>query len=174
MRRSSLVPVALVLAVGGAFAINTTPALAGNHAPVGFRVLCLNHPTECKGGGASAVPYSSAVMQAVIGINTDVNSRIRPKADSGPDVWSVNVTTGDCEDYVMTKRRALIGAGLPASSLRIAWVKTGNGEQHAVLVLKTTDRGDLVLDNLSGSIRPISRTGYRVLAISGPDPKVWE
>ena len=67
----------------------------------------------------------------------------------------------------------LIGAGLPPSALRIAWVKTRQGEQHAVLVVKTTDHRDLVLDNLTGQIRTLPQTGYTVLGISGPDPKVW-
>ena len=163
----------LLIAIGSAHALGTTPVLAGTHAPAGFRVLCLNYPSECRGGGATRLQYSSAVMEVVTRINATVNARIRPKADPGADIWSVNVATGDCEDYVMTKRHALIGAGLPASALRIAWVKTRSGKQHAVLVIKTTDQGDLVLDNLSGSIRSLPQTGYRVLAISGPDPKVW-
>jgi len=106
-------------------------------------------------------------------INAKVNADIRPVADGTVDTWSVNVTAGDCEDYVMTKRDALIHAGLPASALRIASVKTRQGEQHAILVVKTTDHGDLVLDNLTGTIRTLPQTGYRVMAMSGPDPKVW-
>ena len=112
-------------------------------------------------------------MQTVRQINSAVNAQIRPKPDGEADIWSVNVSAGDCEDYVMTKRHDLIGAGLPASALRIAWVLTRQGEQHSILVIKTTDKGDLVLDNLNEDIRPLAQTGYRVLAISGPDPKVW-
>jgi predicted transglutaminase-like cysteine proteinase len=163
----------ILIAIGSLDGLSAPPVLAGTHAPVGFRVLCLNHPSECKGGGAASLRYSHEVMQTVTRINASINAQIRPKADSGSDIWSVNVASGDCEDYVMTKRHALIGAGLPASALRIAWVKTRDGQQHAVLVIKTTDQGDLVLDNLRGTIRSLSQTGYRVLAISGPDPKVW-
>ena len=148
-------------------------AHAGGVAPVGFRLLCLNQPAECKGGGAPSLAPSAPVMNTIERVNAKVNAEIRPVADGKVDVWSVNVTSGDCEDYVMTKRHDLIGAGLPPSALRIAWVKTRQGEQHAVLVVKTTDHRDLVLDNLTGQIRTLPQTGYTVLGISGPDPKVW-
>lgn len=148
-------------------------AHGGAPAPTGFRLLCLNQPAECKGGGAASLPYAPAVMKTVERINAQVNAQIRPMADGTVDVWSINVSAGDCEDYVMTKRHDLIAAGLPASALRIAWVKTTRGEQHAILVVKTTDHGDLVLDNLTSQIRTLSHTGYKVLTMSGPDPKVW-
>lgn len=148
-------------------------AHAGAPVPTGFRILCLNQPQECRGGGAASLALAPRLMSTVERVNAKVNADIRPVADGKADIWSVNVKAGDCEDYVMTKRDALIHAGLPPSALRIASVKTREGEQHAILVVKTTDHGDLVLDNLTGTIRTLPQTGYRVLAISGPDPKVW-
>ena len=56
----------------------------------------------------------------------------------------------------------LIAAGLPSKSLQIAHVKTRRGEGHAVLVVNT-NRGKFVLDNLTQSIKPLGRTGYRVV-----------
>lgn len=160
---------AILLTLGTPFPV----AQAAASAPVGFRLLCLQRPGECRGGGAPSLTYDLRVMSTIERVNAKVNAQIRPTADGAADIWSVNVTAGDCEDYVMTKRHVLIDAGLPASALRIAWVKTPQGQQHAVLVVKTTDRGALVLDNLTGSIRPLPQTGYRVIAMSGPDPKVW-
>jgi predicted transglutaminase-like cysteine proteinase len=113
------------------------------------------------------------MMSLLERVNAKVNADIRPLADGALDIWSVNVRAGDCEDYVMTKRHALIGAGVTASALRIAWVKTRQGEQHAVLVVKTYDLDGLVLDNLTGRISTLSQSGYSVLSISGADPKVW-
>jgi predicted transglutaminase-like cysteine proteinase len=72
---------------------------------------------------------------------------------------------------VLSKRRALINAGVPASSLRIAHVKA-QGVDHAILVVKT-DVSDLVLDNLVSNVVPLQKTRYRVLAVSGADPMVW-
>jgi predicted transglutaminase-like cysteine proteinase len=66
----------------------------------------------------------------------------------------------------------LINAGVPASSLRIAYVKTRKGLEHAILVVNTS-RGKLVLDNLTGSIKPLSQTGYRIMAMQTANPKKW-
>jgi len=168
-----LIQAGLVMILVGLGNAAVTPALAEALAPVGFRLLCLQQPAECKGGGAKALVYSDGLMQTLTRVNAQVNAQIRPMADRNGDVWSINVSAGDCEDYVMTKRHALIGAGLAASALRIGWVETRQGEKHAVLVVETTKHGDLVLDNLTGSIRSLAQTGYRVLAMSGPDPRVW-
>lgn len=173
MQVGKLVQACLVVILASLGNGTVTPALAGALAPVGFRLLCLRQPAECKGGGAKTLAYSDAVMQTLTRINAQVNAQIRPMADRNGDVWSVNVSAGDCEDYVMTKRHALISAGLSASALRIAWVETRQGEKHAVLVVEITNHGDLVLDNLTGSIRSLAQTGYRVLAMSGPNPRVW-
>lgn len=45
-------------------------------------------------------------MQLVSKIQTQVNREITPKRDV-IDVWSADVSSGDCDDYVMTKRRRL-------------------------------------------------------------------
>jgi hypothetical protein len=60
---------------------------------------------------------------------------------------------GDCEDYVLEKRRALIAAGVPEDALSIAVATTTWGESHAVLLV-TTDQGDYVLDSLTPWILP--------------------
>jgi predicted transglutaminase-like cysteine proteinase len=105
-------------------------------------------------------------------VNAQVNSLISPKSDGRIDVWTVNARAGDCEDYVLSKRKKLIAAGLPASALRIAHVKTSSGEDHAILVVMT-DKGKFVLDNLSKAVRPLSQTRYRVLAMQTANPKNW-
>lgn len=163
--RAAAVALALLLSVGPAEA-------AGKHAPLGYQLMCLRTPAECKGGGAAKVTLSTEMMATLKRVNSHVNRSILPRNDSGPDVWNVSATAGDCEDFVLAKRRALIKAGMPASSLRIAYVKTRSGEGHAILVVKTNGK-DLVLDNLSASIRPLSQTGYRIVSMSGANPRNW-
>lgn len=150
----------------------TSGAMAQKRAPLGYQVMCLQTPSECRGGGASKVKLSGDVMGTLKRVNGQVNRAITPRHDSGADIWSVSATAGDCEDYVLAKRRALIKAGLPPSSLRIAHVKTRSGEGHAILVVKTNGK-DLVLDNLTNTIRPLSQTGYRVVSMSGANPRNW-
>lgn len=60
----------------------------------------------------------------------------------------------------------------PPSALRIASVKVRTGAGHAILVVKTT-AGDYVLDNLDNIVRTWSQTGYRIVAISTADPRIW-
>jgi len=150
-------------------------AQAGGHAPLGYQLMCLKNPnaSECKGGGASKVKVTGDVMTTLKRVNTHVNRTIKPKYDSaGADIWNASASSGDCEDYVLAKRRALIKAGIPAGSLRIAYVKTRSGEGHAILVIKTGGK-DLVLDNLTATIKPLSQTGYRIVSMSGANPRKW-
>ena len=163
---------ALAIAVCAGIAATASPAMAGARAPLGYQLMCLKTPAECQGGGSSTVTATAEIIATLKRVNMRVNNSITPRNDSGADVWNASATSGDCEDYVLAKRRALITAGLPASSLRIAYVKTRGGIGHAILVVKT-DKGDFVLDNLNRSVRPLSQSGYRVISMSGADPKSW-
>lgn len=165
----------LAIAAIAALAVTATitPATAGSaRAPLGYQLMCLKTPQECKGGGAAKVKVTTDVMATLKRVNSHVNRTMKPRNDSGPDIWTVGSSVGDCEDYVLNKRRALIKAGIPASSLRIAYVKTRKGEGHAILVVKTNGK-DLVLDNLTATIKPLSQTGYRIISMSGADPRKW-
>jgi predicted transglutaminase-like cysteine proteinase len=166
----------LSLAVIAAISIDTMSApaaVAGGNVPLGYSLMCLEHPEQCKSGGAAQVKATGSVLATLKRVNSHINRSIQPKYDSGDtDTWTINASTGDCEDYVLAKRAALIRAGIPASSLRIAYVKTRRGEGHAILVVKTNGK-DLVLDNLTATIKPLSQTGYRIISISGANPMKW-
>lgn len=162
----------VIVAVLGTASVAVPSSSVASDVPLGYQLMCLQTPAECKGGGASVAAGSDQLMGTLKRINSQVNRSIRPRNDGGVDVWSVDVSSGDCEDYALTKRRALIKAGVPASSLRLAYVKTRAGEGHAILVVKTT-RGDFVLDNLNASVRPLSQSGYRIISTSGADPMAW-
>jgi predicted transglutaminase-like cysteine proteinase len=141
-------------------------------APVGFQIFCLTNPAHCHGGGGSQVRLTQAVLDTLKSINNRVNRSIAPRGDRR-DEWAINVSSGDCEDYALTKRAALIRAGLPAGALRIAAATTRSGVGHAVLVVRT-DQGDLVLDNLTGTIKPSNQTGLRWVAMTNADGRSWK
>lgn len=94
-------------------------------------------------------------------INDKVNRQIIRRGDFETygvlDRWATPLSSnnpyGDCEDYVLEKRRALIAAGLPESALSIAVANTSWGESHAVLLV-ATDQGDYVLDSLTPWVLP--------------------
>ncbi len=105
-------------------------------------------------------------------VNKEVNLAIAPKNDVGTDKWSLNVSAGDCEDYVLAKRSALTKAGIPAGALRIATATTKEGVGHAVLIVRT-QRGDFVLDNLTNTIKTWDKVDHTMIAISGANPSKW-
>jgi hypothetical protein len=80
---------------------------------------------------------------------------------------------GDCEDYVLAKRRLLIQAGWPREALLVTVVRDKRGDGHAVLTVKT-DKGEFVLDNQNDQILLWSDTGYHfVKRQSQTDQNVW-
>ncbi len=145
---------------------------AASAAPLGFQLLCLQNPAQCQGGGASIIGLTQPVLATITTTNSRVNRAITPRVEVKTDRWVVGATSGDCEDYVLTKRQVLIEQGLPPSALRIAHVRTRKGEDHAILVVKT-DAGDLTLDNLRSEVVLLGQTGYQLLAISGANPMDW-
>ncbi len=165
-----------IVVIAGAFALLVSSPVAarerGTAPPIGYQILCLQQPEQCQSGGASSVKAGRSTLKQLETVNRAVNRAIRPKSDGRADVWTVGAKSGDCEDYVLAKRQALIAKGFPPSALRVAYVKTAAGEGHALLVVRTND-GDYVLDNLTNRIRTLAASGYRVQSISGSDPLVW-
>ena len=111
---------------------------------------------------------TSALMAELDQVNQGVNHAIRYVSDrtlyGDEDHWHLSLDpggprAGDCKDYVLEKRRALIDVGVPASSLAIAIVQTPSRESHAVLLVDT-DQGELVLDSLSSWIQPWWKVNY--------------
>ena len=139
--------------------------------PLSMRFFCARNKSECAGGGSSQVTMTPNLMAVLEQINVRVNRAIRPQADTA-DVWVLNPTSGDCEDYVISKRSALIRQGVSAGALRIAYTHTRRGEPHAVLVVRTS-QGDFVLDNLNNSVKTLRASGYNIRSMSSSDPTRW-
>jgi predicted transglutaminase-like cysteine proteinase len=113
-------------------------------------------------------------------INRRVNRAVRQRPDSvnfGVDeLWrptgSGPGATGDCEDIALEKRAQLIAAGLDEAGLFLAVVYRRVG-LHTVLVARTAT-GDVVLDSLTGRVRPWARSGYSWLRLQVPgNPLIW-
>ena len=87
----------------------------------------------------------------MVKVNDWVNDNVKPITDL--EHWGVverwnypDDGYGDCEDYVLLKRRMLMQAGWPRQALLITVVRDKKGDGHAVLTVKT-DRGEFILDN---------------------------
>lgn len=143
-----------------------TLAWSGKVAPATFQnaVLPLTSPSEV----APAPAMTPSLWSTLNRVNDKVNRAIARKTDIAHygriDFWTTplaeGVAAGDCEDYVLEKKRALIESGLPASALSIAVVTTSWGEAHAVLLV-ATDQGEYVLDNTTPWIVPWRKANLR-------------
>ena len=149
-------------------------------APIGWNDFCAHSPRECDGRPLEArdVVLSQKAWKDLVRINKWVNDSIKPMTDM--DHWGVierwsypDDGYGDCEDYVLLKRRMLMQAGWPRQALLITVVRDKKGEGHAVLTVKT-DKGEFVLDNQNENVLAWTETGYRfVKRQSQSDPNIW-
>jgi len=185
--------------VGGAlltFIIGTVPALATESGaagkkplyesvygsalpPVGFVQFCTRHSEDCEplGGRGSRLEMSSKQWNLLYQVNTYVNEKIAPMSDEElygqAERWEYPTDAGDCEDYVLLKKRYLEGLGFPPEALLITVVLDEKGEGHAVLTI-TARTGDFVLDNRRNEILRWSDVSYRFLKRqSAEDPTRW-
>jgi predicted transglutaminase-like cysteine proteinase len=173
-----------VLGVGLAVALVFTAPMANasqlmhtgglTSQPIGHFEFCKSHETECMVRSPDKGPerMTSKLWRQLLSVNVSVNDSIKPMNDldiyGKDEVWAYPNGLGDCEDYVLEKRRLLMNSGIPASNLLITVVRKPDGEGHAVLTVRT-DSGDFVLDNLAGAVRQWDQTGYRYLKRQASD-----
>ena len=137
--------------------------------PVGHYWFCMAHKAECRFRPLDQriLKLTPKIGDTIMRINKEVNRSIHPMNDAdiyGEDeVWAYPALgVGDCEDYVLEKRKRLNEAGVSLSNLLITVVRQANGIGHAVLTVRT-NHGDLILDNLRPEILSWRKTGYKYL-----------
>lgn len=148
-------------------------------APGGYIQFCRLQPSECWSRNASPARMilTRERWRELAALNKQINRTIRPRSDEQLygqlEYWTYPLQEGDCEDYVLLKRRMLIERGWPESTLLITVVRDENGEGHAVLTVRS-NRGDMILDNKHSKILPWTSTSYEfVKRQSAQDPNIW-
>lgn len=148
-------------------------------APIGHIQFCRDHPSDCIGREkAVVVKLTEARWNELIALNKRVNHQIRPVTDEQlfgrKEYWTYPTGgAGDCEEYVLEKRRELINSGWPKSALLITVAKDIQNAGHAVLTVRT-DQGDMILDNQSEAVLPWYSTPYRYIKRqSTTEPAKW-
>src|SRR5262249_14594218 len=133
-------------------------------APIGWAEVCQERPWECKAEMVQPrdVQLTKAAFKELDRVNRYVNDHVTPMTDlehyGVVEKWTYPEDGyGDCEDYVLLKRRMLMQLGWPREALLITVVRDKKGDGHAVLTVKT-DQGEFVLDNQSEEIAPWSQT----------------
>jgi predicted transglutaminase-like cysteine proteinase len=148
-------------------------------APIGYINFCARGEQECqfKAGKVERIALGTEQIDQLNQVNTYVNTKIKPISDvelyGVPDYWTYPINAGDCEDYVLLKKRYLQGLGYSADELLITVVLDENGAGHAILTVMT-DQGDMILDNRRNEILNWNKTGYKFLKRqSQADATVW-
>lgn len=141
--------------------------------PIAAVKFCLDYRDQCRASDEDRVTLTQESWAALVAVNALINHRIAPDAGKHGYDWSLDTTFGNCNDYAVQKRQALIERGFPISALALTVAVTPWAEGHLVLTVRT-DRGDFVLDNLRPSVVAWNRTGYRMIKRqSAADPAVW-
>jgi predicted transglutaminase-like cysteine proteinase len=149
-------------------------------APAAFYTFCSRQPGECarrSGRGSGKVVLNPERWSELKKVNRQVNRSVREVSDlmnfGHKDVWQLPDRKGDCEDFALLKRRRLMALGWPSSALLMTVVRDRDGGGHAVLTV-VTDKGDYILDNITGRISLWSRTPYVYFSRqSQSDPRSW-
>jgi predicted transglutaminase-like cysteine proteinase len=182
---------AVVIAALATSAADALPVLAGSASravrvaevtqpPPGWADFCAREPTECSGPATTArdIALSWEAWMDLVRVNNWVNETIKPLTDiehwGVVERWSYpDDGYGDCEDYVLLKRRLLMQLGWPREALLVTVVRNQKNQGHAVLTV-TADTGDYVLDNQNENVLLWSETGYRFIKRqSQASPNVW-
>lgn len=131
-----------------------TPCEVQKDGPSGFVDFCKSNPEHpaCKTNGSTQQSYSADLKATLDEINKRINESNTYAYDSEQygklEHWTEMRQygdTGDCEDFALTKYRACLLAGIPASSLKLVTGKASNGQGHAWLEVQT-DKGNVALD----------------------------
>lgn len=137
--------------------------------PIGHAEFCDRRADQCQpfANPVDSITLTESLWGELQEINNHFNSTIMPIDDKDlygvSEFWTFPSNGyGDCEDYVLAKREALIARGWNPSALLITVVREPNGEGHAVLMVRT-DRGDLILDNQEALIKVWTDTPYTYL-----------
>ncbi len=147
--------------------------------PVGYVQFCTENPKECKPRGGKKFKFAMSPdrWNLIYQVNTYVNGKIAPVSDQDlygePERWVYPTDAGDCEDYLLLKKRYLEGLGFPPEALLITVVLDEKTEGHAVLTV-TTEGGDFILDNRRSDVLRWSDTNYTFLKRqSHSNPTQW-
>ncbi|SMF69636.1 transglutaminase-like cysteine peptidase [Neorhizobium sp. CSC1952] len=178
---AAVTAVMAIFSAGQAFAMppGAMRVIGQANPPLGHYEFCQTYVSECAATYKDAGPMTLTEdkWRTLLDVNYTVNSSITPMTDQEiygvEERWAYPRTVGDCEDFVLLKRKMLMKKGFHPSDLLITVVLQPNGEGHAVLTVRS-DRGDFVLDNMRNKVMLWSDTEYTYLKRQASDnPARW-
>jgi predicted transglutaminase-like cysteine proteinase len=135
--------------------------------PIGFVKFCASSPADCEPKASNgSIPMTPERWKLVSQVNAYVNGKIAPVSDQDlygePEHWAYPTDAGDCEDYVLLKKRYLEKLGFSREALLITVALDEKKEGHAILTL-ATESGDYILDNRNNDLLRWNSTNYKLL-----------
>ena len=168
-----------VILTAGNFTEKYAREMGATLPPKGWVDFCRRSPDNCasQGGSRIRVKLDEQRWRELEDVNSYVNNAIEPATDlemhNLEEHWTIPVERGDCEDYVLLKRRHLIDLGWPREALLVTVVLDEEKEGHAVLTV-ITDRGEFILDNQNPRVLPWTGTKYRFIKRQAQvNPALW-
>jgi predicted transglutaminase-like cysteine proteinase len=170
----------MAASAGGQTSLAHLHAGQPSSSPIGWVQFCAATPRECvaKPSQAETVTLTDARWREMVDVNLRFNKAIKPVTDHDQfgvvERWTYADTgSGDCEDYVLEKRRELASRGWPLAALLITVVIDKDGGGHAVLSVMT-DKGEFILDNQTDAILPWSQSELIFIKRQSPaNPNTW-
>jgi predicted transglutaminase-like cysteine proteinase len=133
--------------------------------PLGAELFCLENATECakQRSAAQQLKMTPELWSELVWVQYNINRKFRPTREAR-FAWDYSTDgTGNCVQFALEKRRALIMRGWPAEALQLATAVIRPDIGHLVLVIDT-DEGDWVLDNLRSDVVRWQQLPYRWIA----------
>jgi predicted transglutaminase-like cysteine proteinase len=133
--------------------------------PLGAELFCLENATECSNerSATQQVKMTPELWSELLSVQYNINRKFRPTREVR-FAWDYSADgTGNCIQFALEKRRALIMRGWPPGALQLATAVTPANIGHLVLVIDT-DEGDWVLDNLQPEVVRWQQLPYRWIA----------
>ncbi len=147
--------------------------------PIGHVRFCQRYPFDCDKYRylGKRVKLTKKRWKQLVTINRAVNRAIAPLTDQEHhgviEYWDYPSNNGDCEDFVLLKRRLLMENGWPENALLITVVRDEEGAGHAILTVRS-QQGDYLLDNKHDQVQVWNKAPYRfVKRQSVSHPKKW-
>jgi predicted transglutaminase-like cysteine proteinase len=175
--RLGLLTIAVVL-IAKASSFAMTPTLEGGGlaaTPKGWIQFCEDNPKDCinEAPSASQIHLNQKALSILEKVNNDVNKSVKQVSDlvnyGVIEFWGYPKNgKGDCEDFVVEKRKRLIELGYPRSALLITIVRDLKNEGHAILTVRT-DKGDIILDNQEYRLKMWFQTDYQFIKRQSED-----
>jgi predicted transglutaminase-like cysteine proteinase len=144
----------------------------GATALAGAADFCSRYPTHpfCTNSDeGSEIELTTGQLAQLQAVNYDVNLNYGRQGDPSGyrtgDSWDVMAPggAGDCEDFALTKMQLLVdNYGWSPANLKIVTGYTKTGEYHAMLGVRTSNRGLMILDVNNDPVVSSTKLPYRI------------